>query len=63
MNFGGNPQGGSYLNYCLQMELEFGNVGFCGGRKTRETWRKTLGAKTRTNNKLNPHMVLPLGFD
>ena len=28
-----NPRGGSSF-YCFQVELEFGNVGFCGGRKT-----------------------------
>ena len=30
-----NPQGGSSL-HCFQIELEFGNVGFWGGRKTGE---------------------------
>ena len=34
MGFQWNPQGGSSL-HCFQVELEFGNVGFCGGRKTR----------------------------
>ena len=28
-----NPRGGSSL-HCFQVELEFGNVSFCGGRKT-----------------------------
>jgi len=37
-----------------QVELEFGNVGFYGERKP-ENWRRTLRARTRTNNKLNPH--------
>ena len=31
-------------------------------RKTRVTQRKTLGARMRTNNKLNPHMTLGPGF-
>ncbi len=39
------------------IELEFRSVGFCGGKKTEETRRKTLGARTRTNNKLSPHMT------
>ena len=36
----------------IKAELEFGQdlVGFSGGRKTTRTWRKTLRAKTRTNN-------------
>ena len=33
MGFQWNPQGGSSL-HCFQVELEFGNVGFRGGRKT-----------------------------
>ena len=33
MEFQWNPPGGSSL-HCFQVELEFGNVGFCGGRKT-----------------------------
>ena len=32
-------------------------VVFCGGTKTGVPREKTLGAKTRTNNKLNPHMT------
>ena len=43
MEFQWNPRGGSSL-HCFQVELEFGNVSFCGGRKT-------LRAGTRTNNK------------
>ena len=45
------------LLHCFQVELEFGNVGVCGGRKTGVPGEKTLGAGTRTNNKLNPHMT------
>ena len=33
MEFQWNPRGGSSL-HSFQVELEFGNVGFCGGRKT-----------------------------
>ena len=36
--------------------MEFGNVGFYGGRKT-------LGARTRTNNELNPHMTPGPGIE
>jgi hypothetical protein len=32
--------------------LEFGNVDFFGGRKTRRTRRKTLEARERINNKI-----------
>jgi len=35
------------------IKLEFRNVDFLGGRKNRRTQRKTLRARTRTNNKLN----------
>jgi len=31
--------------------------------ENQRTWRKTLGARTRTNNKLNPLMTLGLGFE
>ena len=31
-------------------------VGFCGGRKT-------LGARTKTNNKLNPHITAGPGIE
>ena len=63
-DFNGNPKSGSSI-HCLQwIELEFRNVGFCGGRKTgvpgekkaEKTGGKTLGARTRTNNKLNQHI-------
>jgi len=36
--------------------VEFGNVGFCGGRKTAEPGENPQG-KSRTENKLNPHMA------
>ena len=39
------------------VELEFGSVGFWGEGKTGVPREKPLGAKERTNNKLNPHMV------
>ena len=38
------------------IEFELGKVGFCGGRKTLET-------RTRTDNKLNPHMTPGLGIE
>ena len=40
-----------------KIELEFGCVGFLGEGKTRVPGEKPLGARTRTNNKLNPHMT------
>ena len=42
------------LLHCFQVELEFRNVG---------TRRKTLGAGTRTKNKLNPHMTPRPGIE
>ena len=45
------------------IELEFRNVDFCRWREeNRRTRRKTLGASTRTNNKLNPLMFALLYF-
>ena len=46
-----------------QVELESGNVGFLWREENRRTRRKTLGARTRTNNKLNPHMTLGPGIE
>ena len=40
----------------FQIEVEFGSVGFCGKGKTGAAGEKPLGARDRTNNKLNPHM-------
>ena len=40
-----------------KIELEFGCVGFWGEGKTGAPGEKPLGARTRTNNKLNPHMT------
>ena len=45
------------------VELEFGNVCFCGEGKTGVPGEKPLRAKDRTNNKLNPHMASTLGFE
>ena len=39
----------------IQIELEFGNIGFLGEGKTGVPGEKPLGARTRTNNKLNQH--------
>ena len=41
----------------IQIELEFGNVGFWGQGKTGVPGEKPLGARSRTNNNLNPHMT------
>ena len=42
----------------LRRKLEFGNVGFSGEGKTGVPKGKPLEARTRTNNKLNPHMMV-----
>ena len=47
----------------IQIELEFGNVGFFGEGKTGVPGEKPLGARTRTNNKLNPNMTPGLGIE
>jgi len=45
------------------IELEFRNVdNFLRKEVYQTTQRKTLGARTRTNNKLNPHMTLGPGI-
>ena len=38
----------------FQMELEFGNVGFCGGRKTGEPGEKKLDAKNENQQQTQP---------
>ena len=47
----------------FQIELEFGSVGFWGEGKTGVPGEKPLGAKERTNNKLNPHMASTPGVE
>lgn len=41
---------------CILVELHFGNIAFCGGRKTRESGEKP-SEQVITNNKLNPYMA------
>ena len=45
------------------MELEFVDVGFCGGRKTGEPGEKPSEQGARTNNKLNPHLTPAPGIE
>ena len=47
----------------FQIFLEFGNVGYWGEEETGVPGEKPLGAKERTNNKLNPHMASTPGFE
>jgi len=42
--------------------LYLGDVGFCGGKKTRVTG-KNPRSKVRTPNKLNPYMALGPGLN
>ena len=51
-----HPQSDSSSTWFL-VELEFENAGFWGEGKTGVPGEKPLGAKERTNNKLNPHMA------
>ena len=52
-----NPHSGLFSTWFL-VKLEFRNVGFWGKGKTGVTEEKPLGARERTNNKLNPHMTI-----
>ena len=45
------------------VELEFRRVGFWGLGKTGVPGEKPLGARTRTNNKLNPPMTPSQGIE
>ena len=45
------------LRLPVLVELEFGNVGFLEEGETGIPGERPLGAKERTNNKLNPHMA------
>ena len=47
--------------HCFQIELGFGSVGFCGGRKTGEP--EVLGASMRSNNKVNPLTTADPGIE
>ena len=45
------------------IELEFRNVSFLRREENWRTLRKTLGARARTNNRLNPHMMPGPGIE
>lgn len=45
------------MGWSILVKLEFEDVGFCGGRK-RENMEQNPQSRTRTNNKLNPHMAV-----
>ena len=49
--------------HVFQIELEFGSVGFWGEGNSGVPGEKPLGARERTNNKLNPHMASTPGFE
>ena len=50
---GTSTAGWLFVHY-VQIELEFGKVGFWGEGKTGEPGEKPLGARTRTSNKTQP---------
>ena len=56
------PQASSLVQ-CFHVDLEFRMLVFCGGRKTGELKEKYIGARTRTNNKHNPHVTPGLGIE
>ena len=43
----------------IQIELEFGKCSFFRRGENKITLRKKIGAKAKTNNKLNPHNTQP----
>ena len=57
-----HPQSGCSSTWFL-VELEFGNAWFWGEGKTGVPGEIPLGAKERTNNKLNPPMASTPGFE
>ena len=56
-----NSQKESAVWGTLKIKLEFGNIGFLGEGKTEEPREKPLGARARTNNKLNPNTCMMTG--
>ena len=57
-----HPHSGSSSTWLL-VELEFRHVGLRGEGKTAVPGETPLGARERTNNKLNPHMASTPGFE
>ena len=49
--------------HAFQIELEFGSAGFWREEKTLVPGEKPLGARERTDNKLNPHMASTPGVE
>ena len=47
----------------FQIELGFKNVGFKGEGRTEVPGEKPLGAREKTNKKLDPHMAPTPGFE
>ena len=47
----------------FQVELEFGNVDFCGGRKTGEPGEKPSEQRREPTTKLSPHMTPRPGIE
>lgn len=39
------------------------SVGVFAGEENQSTGKRALGARTRTNNKLNPHHVIKLAYN
>jgi len=63
MGMGSGTSTGWFFVHRVQIELEFRNVGFRRQGKTGEPGEKPLAAKTRTNNKLNPHLTPSPGIE
>ena len=52
-----------FLVYLIPGRIGIWKSWFVRRGVNRSTWRKPLGAKERTNNKLNPHMASTPGFE
>ena len=50
-------------NWAFQIYMEFTSVCFLGVGETGVPGEKPLGARIRTNNKLNPHMTPSPGIE
>ena len=63
MGIGSGTSTGWLFVHCVLIELEFRDVGFWGEGKTGVPREKPLEARTRTNNKLDPHLMPSPGLE
>ena len=58
-----DPLGGPSSTGCVRIEFEFEKCWFLRRGETKVPGEKPLGARTTTNNKLNPHMTPRPGME